>query len=397
MSLTLTQQASMFATVTLRSEAVRTVAVGTNIHVFKSDLQKRGELLSAADVSARLSQDHDDGLVGEFFQRLARGGFHGCYYRLADGGYGEAGNQPQKFFAKRDVLNLQDPVDLSLKLTRTDAGGAVLLTVPGLYLDNLPRVAREYFVEAAFRALGFCDPVRQDSLWLFAGIHPMGQHVLEGGIQLSVSLPKDFSASDYEKPGVFPPTCLDFGVKHWKLDPRRMIGSPEARERVSAPRTRSRKHALEPEAATAVFPSGDWRRVVADLFLESSPEHLFRGGPRLIALTKPSVRVEDISLIPREIFHRAVVYGLGGKEAQEGDRVVFMTGRGFAAKGRVVDCLLLSPAVPESRKVSFFPKVWMEYRSGQWVILPQETQGTGGLELQQAVLNAGWGIQRSIA
>jgi hypothetical protein len=134
------------------------------------------------------------------------------------------------------------------------------------------------------------------------------------------------------------------------------------------------------------------RGIVADLFYQAEKDSLLRGRPGIIAITQAGIAVASLPQIPEVFFRRAVRYCLGLRDPREGDRVAFTGGTGFSRKGRLRDCLFVTPEIPRSRSGADYPKVWMEYRSGRWTVLAGKSFGQGSEDLRNTVRGLPWNL-----
>jgi hypothetical protein len=138
-------------------------------------------------------------------------------------------------------------------------------------------------------------------------------------------------------------------------------------------------------------PERPW--AVAEIFFRPQAELIRRGFPGMIAITEAEIPVEALSLVPKDYFDKAAHWCLGVRTPREGDRVLLTSGEMFSKKGKIRDCVFVTPEIPESRKSPSYPKVGLEYRSGRWVVLPKSPRGQGHQDLLRAVTAvADWGI-----
>jgi hypothetical protein len=229
-NLATTQLASIFASLTARHDATKAMVAGTQLSVIDSNLDRRA-VLSPQEITQKISQDHTKDVVDEFLTCLAGQVLDGHSYTIPDGIYRQPRQGLELLFPRQRLFDLQDPVDPGLKLPyipRPD--GAVALTIGGLYLDNIFRVLRADFIEAALRAMG-PHPSRFDKqLYLHAGLGTLGLYTLDTPIVLSSEIPRGYSLESYWGTRRFPILRLKYLNGQWGIDRRRVFGHPDMRD-----------------------------------------------------------------------------------------------------------------------------------------------------------------------
>lgn len=417
--------ASIFATVALRTEAAASCVVDSTFTIERPQSHGVGTILPPEEVEEVIRGDFPPETIETFLRELRAGRLNRHRYDLQDGGYRvDANGLPLLVLGKEEVLARQDPIHPDLRALRPPASRKdVFFTRAGIFLENLPRIDHSFFREAVFRALGNKPEPKEgeeDLLWIHARGGELLGPCISAPLVIGVNPPSLPSTGSFRRAmPFFPIIPMEFRLGLWEIQPRRVIAVPKTTERVLSilektswpirifrgtdpktgvePRSRVRHKKPtpppKPKKTAPFLPVVDEGPAVSEMLSDPLKEIVLKGRGGIVSITRAEVLVSSLNRIPKEAFDQAVSWCLGVRRPREGEPIILTAGVGFAFRGRIRDCLFVSSKVHPSRESDDFPKVRVEFRNEQWVLLPRKSSGRNWKGLMEAVLKTDWGLE----